>query len=61
MMNKLVVICPETQITYVIPFDPAVFEDAFECIEAANKEFELSINPTNCSFLEVDEFNLKVL
>ncbi len=61
MKKKLVVLDPLTQITYVFDYDLAVFEDAFECIHAANEEFGLSINLTNCSFLEVDEFNLKVL
>ncbi len=60
MKNKLVVLDPLTELTYVIDYDLAVFEDAFECIEAANKEFDLKINVTNCSFMEVGEFNLKV-
>jgi len=59
-MKKLVVLDPLTQISYVFDYDTNTFEDAFECIMAANEEFGLKINVTNCAYMEVDEFNLKV-
>ena len=61
MKHKLVVLDFISQMTYVFDYDRAVFDDGIECIIAANEEFGLSINIDNCNFMEVSEFNLKML
>jgi hypothetical protein len=61
MKSKLVVLDFINQITYVFDYDRAVFDDGIECIMAANDEFGLDISIDNCNFMEVDEFNLKIL
>ena len=60
-MKKLVVLDFISQITYVIPYDTNVFEDAIECISTYFDGNNISISIDNLQFMEVENFNLIII
>jgi hypothetical protein len=60
-MKKLVILDHIDQVTYVCDYDTNVYEDALECIDAFSEHHGLELSLTNVSFMEVEEFNLKIL
>ena len=60
-IEKLVILDYIGEITYVIPYDKNVYEDALECIVAYSKEHDLKLHINNISFMEVNTFKLEVL
>jgi hypothetical protein len=60
-IKKLIVLDFITQNTYVLPYDTNAFEDALECIEAANIEYSLNLSLSNCQWMECEQPNIIVL
>lgn len=60
-MKKLVILDYTNQMTYVIPYDTNVYEDAIQCIQEYSKEHELFLIMSNLDYMEVDTFKLEVL
>ena len=61
-MKKIVVLDFRSQLTYVIPFDEAVYEVCEDCIVAFDEEHDLGISLGDIQWMVVDNFKLvKVL
>lgn len=59
-MNKLVILDHRTEITYVIPYDFNVFEDAMVCIKEYSEKNNLGMSIDYCSWMEVEKFELVI-
>jgi hypothetical protein len=60
-MKKLVVLDFTIKRTLVIPYDTNVFESPEECISNYNEELNDPIILSNCCFMEVPFFELKII
>lgn len=60
-MKKIVVLDFRSQLTYVIPFDEAVYEDGEDCITAFDEELDLGISLSDIQWMVVDNFKLEVI
>lgn len=60
-MKKIVILDSASLHTYVIPYDPNVYDSPEECIEEYLEDNNIQVSSSDCQFMVVDRFKLTVL